>query len=39
MSFDVILFLWLGLWLLTSDTWFNLKGGLQNRGGGDNGQR
>jgi hypothetical protein len=27
--------LWLGPWLLTTDTWFNLKGGLQNRGGGD----
>jgi hypothetical protein len=29
----------LGHWLLTTDTWFNSKGGLQNRGGGDDGQR
>jgi hypothetical protein len=38
-SFDVIFFLWLGHWLLMTDTWFNLKGGLWNRGGDDEGQR
>jgi hypothetical protein len=36
-SFDVIFFLWLGPWLLTTGTWFNLKGELRNRGGGDDG--
>jgi hypothetical protein len=39
LSFDLILFLWLGPLLLTTDMWFNLKGGLRNRGGGDDGQR
>jgi hypothetical protein len=38
-SFDMIFFLWLGPWLLTTGMWFNLKGRLQNRGGGNNGQR
>jgi hypothetical protein len=32
-------FLWLGPWLLTIGTWFNLKGELRNRGGSDDGQR
>jgi hypothetical protein len=30
-------FLWLGPWLLMTGTWFNLKGELRNRDGGDGG--
>jgi hypothetical protein len=32
-------FLGLGLWLLITGTWFNLKGGLPTRGGDDDRQR